>query len=166
MSLNTQLFSVSLVLLTHGTLCAQHLHIDYSSSPVEVTEAHLEMPFTAGSDYAPSFALSSAAIARIDGFRGQETWCLQAYLLGQSALAPSISLAADLGSVDLSQVVIDGTPLSMQLESLAKPVFSGIGNVDQLFIQISIQGAQVSQHVGEVLYTVQWRMVDGGCLVP
>ena len=124
------------------------------------------MPFTAGSDYAPSFALSSAAIARIDGFRGQETWCLQAYLLGQSALAPSISLAADLGSVDLSQVALDGTPLSMQLESLAKPVFSGIGNVDQLFIQISIQGAQVSQHVGEVLYTVQWRMVDGGCLVP
>ena len=61
---------------------------------------------------------------------------------------------------------LDGTPLSLQLESFARPVFSGIGNVNQLFVQLSIQGAQVSQHVGETLYTIQWELISEGCLVP
>jgi hypothetical protein len=78
----------------------------------------------------------------------------------------SLSLLADRESVDLSQADLDGTPLSLQLESFARPVFSGIGNVNQLFVQLSIQGAQVSQHVGETLYTIQWKLVSGGCLVP
>ena len=82
------------------------------------------------------------------------------------AHTPSITLSADRESVDISQADLDGTPLSLQLESFARPVFSGIGNVNQLFVQLSIQGAQVSQHVGETLYTIQWQLVSGGCLVP
>ena len=60
----------------------------------------------------------------------------------------------------------DGKPLSLQLESFARPVFSGIGNINQLFVQLIIEGAQASQHVGETLYTIQWELVSGGCLVP
>ena len=166
MSLKTLLYFLSVVFLRPDSLCAQQLHIDYTRNPVEVTEAHLEIPFTAGSDYASNIPLSTSAIVRVEDLSEFEPWCLQAYLLGQSANTPSMTLSADRESVNLSQADLDGTPLSLQLESFARPVFSGIGNVNQLFVQLSIQGAQVSQHVGETLYTIQWKLVSGGCLVP
>ena len=156
MSLKTLLYFLSVVFLRPDSLCAQQLHIDYTRNPVEVTEAHLEIPFTAGSDYASNIPLSTAAIVRVIGLSEFDPWCLQAYLLGQSSNTPSITLSADLESVDLSQADLDGTPLSLQLESFARPVFSGIGNVNQLFVQLSIQGAQVSHHTMEIGF---WRLL-------
>lgn len=123
MSLKTLLYFLSVVFLRPDSLCAQQLHIDYTRNPVEVTEAHLEIPFTAGSDYASNIPLSTAAIVRVEDLSEFEPWCLQAYLLGQSANTPSITLSADLESVNLSQAALDGTPVITAAGVLCKTCF-------------------------------------------
>jgi hypothetical protein len=143
---------------------AQQLWVDIVPDFNEIGAESLQPPFTAGADYAEEILLNSKAWVQFSEIQPGSKWCLLARSTETTQGGAVIHLRPDYMSVSVGQWSAN-SPSLIPLNDNTLAVFSGIGEVESLLIELIVSGAEVLKDWEPRDISIEWTVVSGGCLL-